>query len=97
MQRYIILINFTDQGMKKIKNLPKRVQAAHKKIEKAGGTFVSWNLTMGPYDSVAIVELPDDTALAPIILGVGKDGFIETTTLKAFSETQAAKIIEQIS
>ena len=97
LQRYIVLINFTDQGMKKIKNLPKRVQAARKTIEKVGGTFVSWNLTMGPYDSVAIVELPDDTALAPIILGVGKDGFIETTTLKAFSETEAAKIVTEIS
>ena len=82
--------------MKKIKNLPKRVQAARKAIEKVGGTFVSWNLTMGLYDSVAIVELPDDTTLAPIILGVGKDGFIETTTLKAFSEAEATKIVSQI-
>ena len=97
MQRYIVLINFTHQGMKKIQNLPRRVQAARKTIEKAGGTFVSWNLTMGSYDSVAIVELPDDATLAQIILGVGKDGFIETTTLKAFSETEAAKIITQIS
>ena len=96
MQRYIVLINFTNQGMKKIKNLFKRVQAAHKTIEDSGGKFVSWNLTMGSYDSVAIVELPDEPTLAPIILGVGKDGFIETTTLKAFSETEAIKIVSEI-
>ena len=96
MQRYIVLINFTEQGMKKIKNLPKRVQAARRTIEKAGGTFVSWNLTMGLYDSVAIVELPDDASCASIILGAGKDGNIETTTLRAFSETEAAKIIAKI-
>ena len=96
MQRYIVLINFTENGMEKITNLPKRVQAARRTIEKAGGTFLSWNLTMGLYDSVAIVELPDDATVATIILGAGKDGNIETTTLRAFSETEAAKIIAKI-
>jgi len=97
MKRYIVLINFTERGMKKIKNLPKRVQAARRAVEKAGGIFVSWNLTMGIYDSVAIVELPDDSTVASIILGTGKVGNIETTTLKAFSENEAAEIIAKIS
>ena len=92
-----MLINFTEQGMEKIKNLPKRVMTARKGIERVGGKFVLWNLTMGSYDSVAIVELPDDAALASIILGAGKEGNIETTTLKAFSETEAAKIIAKVS
>ena len=97
MQRYIVLINFTEQGMEKIKDLPKRVETARRDIEKAGGTFISWNLTMGLYDSVAIVELPDDATVAKIILGAGKDGNIETTSLKAFSETETSKIIANIS
>ena len=92
-----MLINFTEQGMKKIKTLPNRIQAARRATEKAGGKFVAWNLTMGIYDSVAIVELPDDATVAKIILGAGKDGYIETTTLRAFSETEAAKIVTQIS
>ena len=97
MQRYIVLINFTEQGMEKIKDLPKRVETARRAIEEAGGTFISWNLTMGLYDSVAIVELPDDATVAKIILGAGKECNIETTTLKAFSEAEAAKIVTQIS
>ena len=97
MKRYVVLINFTEKGMKNIKNLPKRIQAARKAVEKAGGKFVDWNLIMGLYDSVAIVELPNDNAVAKIILGTGKDGFIETTTLKAFSEDEANKLISQIS
>ena len=96
LQRYIVLIKFTEQGMKKIKTLPKRIQAARRAIEKAGGKFIVWNLTMGSYDSVAIVELPDDATVATIILGAGKDGYIETTTLKAFSEAEASKILTQI-
>ena len=97
MQRYVVLINFTEQGMKKIKNLPERIKAARSTVEKAGGKFVDWNLTMGIYDSVAIVELPDDVKVASIILGTGKKGFIKTTTLKAYSETEAGTIVNQIS
>ena len=96
MQRYIVLINFTEQGMKKIKNLPKRVDAARKVTEKVGGKFISWNLTMGVYDSIAIVEIPDDATIASIILAAGKTGNIQTTTLKAFPETDLSKIIDKI-
>lgn len=97
LQRYIILINFTEKGIKKIKTLPSRIQAARKTVEKAGGKFILWHLTMGLYDSVAIVELPDDAIVAKIILGAGKDNFIQTTTLRAFSEDEVSKIVTQIS
>ena len=96
MARYIVLINFTEQGIKTIKDLPKRVQAAREAVEKAGGKFVEWNLTMGQYDAVAIAEVPDDAAAAAVILGAGKEGTIRTTTLKAFSEAEAAKIIGKL-
>ena len=69
MQRYIVLINFTDKGMKSIKNLPKRIQAAHRRIDKTGGKIIDWNLTMGKYDSIAIIELPDDHTVAGTLLG----------------------------
>jgi uncharacterized protein with GYD domain len=96
MQRYIVLINFTNKGMKKIKNLPKRIQAARSNVEKAGGKFVDWNLTMGKYDSIAIIELPEDYTVAGTLLGAGKAGYIETITLKAFPESQLEKIVTQI-
>jgi uncharacterized protein with GYD domain len=96
MQRYVVLINFTDKGMKKIKNLPERIQSVRRKIEEDGGKFVDWNLTMGKYDSIAIIELPDDYAVAKLLLGAGKAGYIETTTLKAFPESQLEKIVAKI-
>ena len=96
MQRYIVLINYTDKGMKNIKDLPRRIQAAHRKVEEAGGKFVEWNLTMGSYDSVAIIELPDDQTVAGTLLGAGRAGYIETTTLKAFPENRLEKIVNKI-
>ena len=96
MQRYIILIKYTDKGMKNIKDLPRRIQAAHRKVDEAGGKFLEWNLTMGTYDSVAIIELPDDQTVAGTLLGAGRAGYIETTTLKAFPENQLEKIVAKI-
>ena len=82
--------------MKKIKNLPKRIQSVRRRIEEAGGKFVDWNLTMGNYDSIAIIELPDDDAVAKLLLGAGKAGYIETTTLKAFPESQLENVVTKI-
>jgi len=96
MPKYIVLINFTEHGMKTIKDLPKRVQAAREAVEKAGGKFLEWNLTMGQYDAVVIAEVPDDATVAALILGTGKEGNIRTTTLKAFSEAEATKIIGKL-
>lgn len=96
MQRYIVLINYTDKGTKEIKDLPRRIKVAHTKVEEAGGKFVDWHLTMGEYDSVAIIELPDDHTVAGTLLGAEKSGYIETKTLKAFPENQLEKIVAKI-
>ena len=59
MPSYITLVNFTEQGIKTVKDLPKSVQGARQAIEKAGGKILDWNLTMGQYDAV-VKEVPDD-------------------------------------
>jgi uncharacterized protein with GYD domain len=94
MPRYVILINFTEQGLKAIKDLPKRVRSARGAVEKAGGKWLSWHMTMGDYDAVVIADLPDDFTASTILLAVGKSGNIRTTTLKAFTEDEMIKMIE---
>ena len=96
MPKYVILINFTEQGVKTIKDLPKRVRSAREAMEKAGGKMLDWNLTMGKYDAVAVVEGPNDAAMATVTLAVGCSGNIRTTTLKAFTEAEMEKIVAQI-
>jgi uncharacterized protein with GYD domain len=96
MPMYIVLLKITEQGIKNIKDLPKRVQSAREGIEKAGGKLLDWNLTMGEYDAVGKVELPDDYTVAAVTLASGKQGNVRTTTLKAFSEAEMKKIVEKI-
>ncbi len=93
MPTYIILINYTDQGVRNVKESPKRLDAAKKLLKSMGGEFKQFYLTMGAYDLATIVEAPNDEAIAKFALVVGSLGNIRTTTLKAFPEDEYRKII----
>jgi uncharacterized protein with GYD domain len=96
MPTYIVLNNWTDQGIRNVKDSPKRLDATRKAIEAAGGKVLGYYLTMGRYDSVLIVEGPSDEVAAVLALSAGSQGSIRTETLKAFPEAEYRKIIEKI-
>ena len=96
MPHYIILFNFTDQGMRNVKDTTKRAEAFKSTIEKAGGKFISEYYTLGKYHIVTIVEASNDETILPVILSTGSLGNVRSETLKAFSMDEAAKIIERV-
>ena len=99
MPHYIILFNFTEQGIRNIKDLKKRAEAFKSAVEKAGGKFVTDSflyLTLGKYDTATIVEAPNDETITPAILATASLGNVRCETLKAFTMDEAAKIIEKI-
>jgi uncharacterized protein with GYD domain len=96
MPHYIILFNFTDQGIKNVKDTIKRAESFKAAVEKAGGKFVSVYYTLGKHDIVAIVETPNDETMMSIILATGSLGNVRSETLKAFAMDEAAKIIERV-
>jgi uncharacterized protein with GYD domain len=93
MSTYFILINWTDQGIKNIKDSPKRVEAAKTAVKAIGGDVKSFYMLQGKYDAVLILEVPTDEALAKFLLKIGSLGNVRTTTLKAYSETEYRNII----
>ncbi len=96
MPRYIILINWTDQGIKTIRDLPKRLSTSKALIEKAGGKWQAMHFTFGQYDAVGMAEFPSDEALASAMLALGSLGNVRTTTLKALSQADFVKIVEKL-
>ena len=66
--------------------------AANKMFEKAGGKWVHRYYTMGPYDLVGVVEAPDDDAIFKLCMKMGVKGNIRTTSMRAWSDKEAAKI-----
>ena len=71
MAKYILLINWTDQGVKSVKDSPKRLDAARKLAETAGAKMGDFYMTIGGYDMVAHVDAPDDATVAKFVLNVG--------------------------
>ena len=96
MPQYINLISYTEQGLKNMKNMPDRVNAARQEMQNAGGKMISFHLTLGQYDAVVISEFPDDESYATFVLGVAAQGNLRPTTLKAFTEEEASRIVRNI-
>ncbi len=96
MSAYIMLFNYTDQGLRNIKKSPGRLDAARTVAEELGGKLGDLYLTMGAYDLVAISEFPDDATAATFALRLGAVGNVRTTTVKAFPENAYRKIVEAV-
>ncbi len=93
MATYIMLLNYTDQGIRNVKDSPNRLDAAKALAQDLGGEFKQTYLTLGAYDFVAVLELPNDEAAAKFALAVCSLGNVRTTTLKAFPEEEFREII----
>ena len=93
MGTYILLANYTDQGIRNIKDSPKRAEAAQKAIQDMGGDMTGLYLTMGAYDLIVILEAPSDEVVVKFVLALGALGNVRTTTLKAFTETEFRDIV----
>src|ERR1051325_10618317 len=68
MPTYVMLANWTDQGVRAIEDGPKRVDVARKSLEEMGGRFLSVYMTMGVHDMVFTYEAPDDAVAARFTL-----------------------------
>ena len=96
MPTYVVFVNWTDQGIRAVKESPRRLDATKKAIEAAGGKMLGFYLTMGRYDEVLIVEGPSDEMSATLALSAGSGGNVRTETLKAFPEAAYRNIIAKI-
>jgi len=93
MAKYIMLLNWTDQGIRNVKDSPKRLDAAKALARKLGGELKKFYMTTGAYDMVVVLDLPDDDAAARFALTTGMAGNVHTQTLKAFSEASYRAIL----
>ena len=96
MPRYILLSNWTDQGVKNAKDTVKRAQAVAQAFEKAGAKLVQVYWTLGQYDLALIAEAPNDETLTALALQAGMAGNIRSTTLRAFDEGEMEQILKKI-
>src|SRR3981081_3608572 len=96
MTTYVMLANWTEQGILNAKDSPRRLDAAKKALKEVAGEVKSFSLTMGDFDMVAIYEAPDDAVAARFSLQLGMLGTVRTRTLKAFPEAAYREIINSL-
>ena len=85
MATYISLWNFTDQGIRTVKETTKRAEILKETAQKAGVTVKDIYWTLGAYDGVSIFEAPNEEAIAALGLAVGAVGNLRTQIVRAFS------------
>ena len=95
MPTYVSLLNFTDQGIRTVKDTIQRADSAAELAQKNGGSLqVYW--TVGSYDLVAILEAPDDESATAFLLELGSLGNVRTTTLRAYDRDQMSSILGRL-
>ena len=97
MATYVMLLHWTEQGMRQVKDSPKRLDTARRALQEMGGEIKTFYMTMGDYDLVAIYEAPDDAVAARFTLMLGMLGNVRSTTLKAFPEAAYRQIVASLS
>lgn len=96
MPTYVTLLNWTDQGIRNIKESPARLDAAKATFEGAGGKIKEFFLVTGQYDMVIVSEAPSDEVVAKLALAIGSVGSVRTQSLRAFTEDEYRKIIADL-
>ena len=88
-----MMVNYTAEGMANIEDSPDRLDDGKSLVESMGGEVVDFYLTMGRYDLLVVVDGLDDDAMAKVAVTLGREGAIETETLKAWPEDEYREII----
>jgi uncharacterized protein with GYD domain len=96
MASYIALLQFTDQGIRNVKDTTKRAAASAEMASKMGVKIVDTFWTLGPYDVVLLLEADDDERVTAFALELGSLGNMRTQTLRAFRTKEMDAVLARI-
>jgi uncharacterized protein with GYD domain len=96
MPTYISLVNWTDQGIRTVKDTLNRRGQAEALAEKHGVRFEQVYWTVGPYDVVIVLKAPDDESATAMLLELSSEGNVKTTTLRAYDHEEMSGIIQRL-
>ena len=95
MATYIALLQFTEQGVRSVKDTTKRAAAATKAASKMGVKLTDLFWTLGNYDGAIVAEAPDDETMTAFMLKLAALGNVKSQTLRAFGAKEMDAILKQ--
>jgi uncharacterized protein with GYD domain len=95
MPSYVTLWNWTENGIRDVRQTMARVDAVKAEFERRGVSIdVRW--TVGPYDGIALIEAPDDESATAALYWLGSAGNVRTTTMRTFGTDEMARILDKV-
>ena len=96
MAMYVSLLQFTDQGVRNVKDTRKRSEVATAEAEKMGVKIINTFWTMGAYDVVVLLDAPNDETVSAFSLKMGSLGNVKSQTMRAFRAEEMESILGKI-
>jgi len=96
MAQYVSLCNWTEQGIKNVKQTIERVDAAKQAAAKYGVKIRETLYLMGQHDFLAVFEASDEESLSRFLLATGMQGNVRSITMRAFSVDEMKQILGKI-
>ena len=96
MAQYVLLVDFTEQGAKAVRDTVKRADAFRQMAEKSGVKVHTLLWTLGQHDVVVVAEAANDEAATALSLSVAALGNVRTQTMRAFSAEETKAIIAKM-
>ena len=93
MPTYLVLGNFTEQGIRNVKETTQRAEKVREMARKAGVTVKELYWTLGQYDIATVWEAPDESSATALALSVGMLGNVRTTMLRAFTADEVPSVL----
>jgi uncharacterized protein with GYD domain len=96
MPTFICSLGWTEQGIKAVKDAPKRAKAARELAQKLGVEVKQVYLTNGNDDLLVILEAANGDNIAKFALALSAQGNVRTRTSRAWNEAEMAKLIAEL-
>ena len=93
---FIVTANWTDQGIRSVKDAPKRIQAAREAAKKLGIDVKQVFLTSGESDLLLIAEAANGDNVAKFAMISGALGNVRTRTVRGWTEAEMTKLISEL-
>lgn len=97
MATYIILSNFTDQGIRSVKDTTSRAETVRETARKLNISVREIYWTMGSYDVVALFDAPDEETITALALSLGQSGNVRTEIMRAFNREEMKSVLSKVT
>ncbi len=96
MPTYILLVNWTEQGIRTVKTTTERVERTREAATASGVQITGTWWTQGAYDIVVVFEAPNDEAASTFVLSNAARGNIQTQTMRAYGAEEMQRILQKL-